>query len=235
MFTEQKKIAEDAGVITTHHRVDDAQLDQIVPTWKCIDGMHRTTALQELLAECEKEEDKARYEWANACIYAPGVKPKICALAKAINSQGEKFVPEDNLERITFMQKMIQSWATETRMMQAEEHGDREGFNQYLQDGALWEEAEKVTFFFLMSSEGSTSICLCTPVRKVVSLGNFYEKIMLEYLFLVMTDDESSRCISGLGQVVFGANGLETYRQGKGNGLRSTAGDGGCLYHGVGK
>ena len=42
MFDEQKKKAEDAGVITTHHRVDDAQLDQIVPTWKCIDGMHRT-------------------------------------------------------------------------------------------------------------------------------------------------------------------------------------------------
>jgi len=159
MFDRQKKKAEDAGVITTHHRVDDAELDQVVPKWKCIDGMHRTTALQELLDECEKEEDKARYQWASACIYTPGVKPKICALAKAINAQGAKCVPEDNLERITFMQKMIQSWATETKVKEAEAKGDTEGVNQYLQEGALWEEAQKVTFFFLMSNEGSTSIC----------------------------------------------------------------------------
>jgi len=148
MFDEQKKKAEDAGVITTHHRVDDAELDQVVPKWKCIDGMHRTTALQELLGECEKEEDKARYQWASACIYTPDVKPKICALAKAINAQGAKCVPEDNLERITFMQKMIQSWATETKVKEAEAKGDTEGVNQYLQEGAEGEEAEKVTFFF---------------------------------------------------------------------------------------
>jgi len=134
--------------------VDDAELDQVVPTWKCIDGMHRTTALQELLAECEEEEHKARYQWAYACIYAPGVKPKICALAKAINSQGAKFVPEDNLERISFMQKMIQSWATDTRVTEEEEKGDKGCASQYLQDGAPVEEAMKVTFFFSCLTRG---------------------------------------------------------------------------------
>ena len=46
-----------------------------------------------------------------------------------------------------------------------------------------------------------------------------------------MTDDTSSRCINGHGQVVFGANGLETFRQ-EGIGVRSPAGDAGCQYHG---
>ena len=56
-----------------------------VMKWFVIDGMHRVTALQQLIAA--HSDDKEKYRMVRAVLYLPSVIPHAVALAKACNKQ----------------------------------------------------------------------------------------------------------------------------------------------------
>jgi len=113
VFDEAKDKAKAAGVMLGYLECDRNLVDTPASVWYAGDGMHRATALKELFDEAKGADDhekKLLYEWARAMVYTAGVRPYVCALSKAINTKDTAYVAEDNLERITFMQKMISTW-----------------------------------------------------------------------------------------------------------------------------
>ena len=76
-----------------------------VMKWFVIDGMHRVTALQQLIAA--HSDDKEKYRMVRAVLYLPLVIPHAVALAKACNKQTAVFVPSDSLEKISFIQGLL--------------------------------------------------------------------------------------------------------------------------------
>ena len=76
-----------------------------VMKWFVSDGMHRVTALQQLIAA--HSDDKEKYQMVRAVLYLPSVIPHAVALAKACNKQTAVFVPSDSLEKISFIQGLL--------------------------------------------------------------------------------------------------------------------------------
>ena len=79
--------------------------------WAVLDGMHRSTAARELLAEAKTDEEKAPYTRVRALIMKREVVRYAAPLAKLLNFQSTKFVKEDNLAKLTFMQQMCIAYA----------------------------------------------------------------------------------------------------------------------------
>ena len=84
--------------IGTEPPLDLSHLPLDVQFW-IIDGLHRVTALKQLIA---LHPDKAkRYSKVNAVFYTYDVLPQVLVLSLSSNLRSEIHVPEDNLGKIT--------------------------------------------------------------------------------------------------------------------------------------
>ena len=107
LFEKEKKKIEEAGILDAIPTVVRETLDTLVTRWNVIDGGHRTEASVMLEDEAKEQDEKDKYIWVRASVYTSAVWDDSAALAKAINDKDNRHVPEDNLARITFMQKML--------------------------------------------------------------------------------------------------------------------------------
>ena len=79
-----------------------------------IDGMHRQAGLTQNHTEWEADEktleDTNPFEYVKVVFYKPTIRADMVVLAKACNDITGDQVPEDKLERITFMQAIIEGY-----------------------------------------------------------------------------------------------------------------------------
>jgi hypothetical protein len=79
---------------------------------KLIDGGHRHEASSRLLKVCLPA-DNERYEWVPVWIYKRTVMAQACLMSKVVNDNGSTCVPEDNLEKLTFVQGVVRMYTAQ--------------------------------------------------------------------------------------------------------------------------
>jgi hypothetical protein len=77
-----------------------------------IDGLHRVTALKNLI---KLHPDRAkRYSKVNAVFYTYDVLPQVLVLSLSSNLRSETHVPEDNLGKITYYKGLLDNYTKDT-------------------------------------------------------------------------------------------------------------------------